>query len=277
MRKSKNFIVTILSGAKRIEKIMNGLSNDNYLVTTKYNERLIVRIANEANKSLFNRKQEYQITKLIAPYKIDVPVIYFDEESGNKVTLYQKGFYHIDTYSESDVVNVAKIIKKLHSIPVNLTYEFDPLTKLYDYLNKIDKNIFANYDELISKFNKIKDLNKKVLCHNDIVKGNLLFKGDLVNLIDYEFAALNNPLFDLASFISENNIEDERLKLTFLRAYYSEKFNDDILNQFNIYHCFEDLLWSIWAYMRYTQTSELIFYDIYKFKKNRLDKNIKLL
>ena len=44
---------------------------------------------------------------------------------------------------------------------------------------------------------------KFVLCHNDLVINNLLFKKKRLILNDYEFACLNDYLFDVASFISE--------------------------------------------------------------------------
>ena len=51
----------------------------------------------------------------------------------------------------------------------------------------------------------LKDLPKFnfVLCHNDLVINNLLFKKKSLILNDYEFACLNDYLFDVASFISE--------------------------------------------------------------------------
>jgi thiamine kinase-like enzyme len=276
MKKQENFIISILKDAKGIIKISQGLSNDNYLVTSKYNEKFVVRIANRSNQTLFNRDDEYQITKQIAPYFIDVPLVHYDKVSGDKVTLYQEGFKHLDTYQEDDVIKVAKIIKKLHSIPVNIKTIFNPIIKYQDYLSKIKDLPFEinNYHKLISLFSEYDNNSKKILCHNDIVKGNLLFNDNQVYLIDYEFAALNNPIFDLASFISENNIEDEKLQLTFLSTYFEDKLSNDIVHQFKVYHCFEDLLWSVWAYMRLLQTNDQVFQTIYSQKFARLNHNI---
>ena len=60
------------------------------------------------------------------------------------------------------------------------------------------------------------------LCHNDLLEGNFLFTKDKLYLIDFEYAGYNDYYFDIASFISENDLNYEET-ITFLKAYFSEK------------------------------------------------------
>ena len=53
----------------------------------------------------------------------------------------------------------------------------------------------------------------------------------MVVLIDLEFAGLNNPLFDLASVIGENDMTDLPLIETFLKDYYGRAYNPVILHK----------------------------------------------
>jgi predicted Ser/Thr protein kinase len=61
-----------------------------------------------------------------------------------------------------------------------------------------------------------------VLCHNDLNPGNILFDRDRVKLIDWEYAAINDRYFDLASVCVEFHLNrrDERL---FIRSYFGDR------------------------------------------------------
>lgn len=85
---------------------------------------------------------------------------------------------------------------------------------------------------------------------------------------------MNSPMFDLVSFISENDIEDKESINYFLETYYQKVINDEIMQKFMTFYCFLDLLWGMWALAKYQESSEQIYYDIYLTKINRLDKNI---
>lgn len=273
MRKQADLCQKVLKKAKYIEKIVNGLSNDNYFVITKHNEKLVVRIAKF--DPLLDRNCEHDIVKAIAPFNIDVPCIYFDKTSGDKITIFQEG-YHLDKYKKNDLKKVALLIKKFHSLKLKCTRDFESLEKLNSYYEKLTKKPFplSKYSNLISKYQNYLEKDEKILCHNDIVKGNLLFTKEKLFLIDYEYAAMNSPMFDLVSFISENDIEDKESINYFLETYYQKVINDEIMQKFMTFYCFLDLLWGMWALAKYQESSEQIYYDIYLTKINRLDKNI---
>jgi thiamine kinase-like enzyme len=45
----------------------------------------------------------------------------------------------------------------------------------------------------------VRDGRPKVLCHNDLLPANVLFDGEHGWLIDYEYAGMNEAMFDLAN------------------------------------------------------------------------------
>ncbi len=57
-----------------------------------------------------------------------------------------------------------------------------------------------------------------VLCHNDLLPANILDDGRRVWLIDWEYAGVGHPLFDLAG-VSANGQFDEPLDVALLAAY----------------------------------------------------------
>lgn len=235
-----------------------GLSNHNYLLTIN-GEKYIVRIPMEASNHLFNRANEAEVGKKCQD--LDLETIYFNTDTGIKITKFNedvKDFEESDLNDEEKVIRVAKLLKKLHTKP-KADIDFNPIDKLITYRNHIKNPIIdlSKYDLIISKVNKLEF--ETVLCHNDVVSGNVLFSDSKDYLIDYEYAANNDPLFDVMSFLSENNITDLYLRARFYDVYFDE-FTKETYSQLTLWEAFHNILWCNWAMMMYENTND----DIYK-------------
>ena len=85
--------------------------------------------------------------------------------------------------------------------------------------------------------------------------------------LDFEYAGYNDYYFDIASFISENDLNYEET-ITFLKAYFTdEECNYDKLK---VFLNFCDLLWYTWATLLYEKRNEEIYNEIAKEKLHRL-------
>lgn len=56
-------------------------------------------------------------------------------------------------------------------------------------------------------------------CHNDLLNANLLMAGDRVVIVDYEYAGMGDPFFDLGNFSINNGIS-ERAQESLLECYF---------------------------------------------------------
>ena len=99
--------------------------------------------------------------------------------------------------------------------------------------------------------------------------GNILFTKDKTYLIDYEYAANNDPLFDVMSFLSENQIEDPALRARFYAVYFDE-MNATVRRQLDIWENFQNLLWCCWAMMMWESRHESIYRAIARDKYEAL-------
>lgn len=74
---------------------------------------------------------------------------------------------------------------------------------------------------------KLHTIKKKhlVLCHRDLNPKNFIFLKD-IKLIDWEYAGFDNPYFDLASVVTEFNLNKKEEKL-FLKTYFKNPFKND--------------------------------------------------
>ena len=212
-----------------------------------------------------NEQLENAVIELLKNEALDVETIYFDPNTGIKIT---KFVNNLQEFSECTLPNkieqTASLMKQLHDLQIQTNYNFDPIAKLEFYKSKVNHCPYAfDVDELLIK---IKELDSTpILCHNDWVSGNILF-GDKNYLIDYEYAADNDPLFDVMSFITENNIDDPKQRNTFYQAYFGKLPTPDMMNKLHLWEQFHNCLWCYWALMMYEEKKENIYLEIAEMK-----------
>ena len=235
-----------------------GLTNDIYIRNYNNFKLVIRKVAKDIDEYLDNN-YEKQILDIIKPYNLDVKLLSYDLKTKTKITYYINNYYLLDNCPYKDkYIRVAKILKQLHSIKPNIEHYFDPIKLINKYYNSCQKLIY-NVDEYLYIINDIKDIyNPSCLCHNDIVNGNILFTKYKDYLIDYEFSAINDPLFDIMSFFTENNIYDQNIKEQFYKEYFNEIPPKEILDKLYKYQNFHNLLWYFWANMMYYNRNESV-------------------
>lgn len=251
-----------------LTKLDKGLTNHNYLLCVK-NEKYIVRIPQKDNSHLFNRKNEKIVHDLVRD--LDVECIYFNEENGIKITKYIDHLYEFEECPYEDKVErCALLMKKLHTLPP-VDFHFNPFQTLQNYKEHVKKPLYdlSKYEKEIEKVKTFK--NKDVLCHNDFVSGNILYGKDRDYLIDYEYGASNDPLFDVISFLSENQIFDKTLRERFYHVYF-DTLTHKTREQLYLWEMFQNVLWCYWAMMMYEARWENIYKEIAQDKYNALIK-----
>ncbi len=257
-----------------------GLSNDNYIFEidgVKYVLRVCHPIMNEIN----NRNDEYKNLLLVQDYDVDVPMIYFNTETGMKITKYVHYCYNLQNVElDSEAVKkMALTLRDFHKIDKLSENDFDPLVKLETYKSKITTQLYKIDEEelVISKTKVLYTKYPLTFCHNDLVPGNVLVGRTKTYLIDYEYAGNNIYLFDIMSFITENNIVSKDLVFLFYTAYLGYPASVDLLIDLEIMACFEDLLWFYWANMMYDLCQTDIYRDIATTKYHAYNQRLKIM
>lgn len=266
---NENKLIRKIIGDKveSVKPIHHGVSNTSYLV----NKHFVVRIKGE-KEHFYKYKNEKEILHITSNLFLSEYVTYLDKD-GNKVSEYIKGA-HTFKGNNNEIIAVAKMLKKLHTSQIKTKVKFKPLKRFYYYQSRSNGEKFQHEDAIISKVKKLYDKYPLVMCHNDVVDNNLLFTKTGSYLIDYEYAGMNIYLFDLASFLSENEIKDKRKVKLFLSTYGFAMNNMDELQDMIMYL---NLLWYYWALERYNMTKRKIFLTISKNKKRAIVDDIKAL
>jgi thiamine kinase-like enzyme len=85
-----------------------------------------------------------------------------------------------------------------------------------------------------------------VFGHNDLLAANLIDDGERLWLVDWEYAGLNSPLFDLGGLASNNELSpvlEERL----LELYFDAPATDDLRRRYHAMKCGSLLREAMWS------------------------------
>jgi thiamine kinase len=196
------------SGAIRdIEPIKHGLTNRSWLVSTDQ-DRFVVRISDQSARELqIDRNSEAAVLEVVSHAGIGPEVLRCDPERGILVTRYLGA-----TWSERDaqlaenIDRLAELLRRLHALDVPGTVRtVDLAATVHGYLRTLDeRGIHSGLtlpplrecaDQTAMQLRKG---STPCLCHNDVHHLNVV-DGESLRLIDWEYAGVGEPLFDLAS------------------------------------------------------------------------------
>ena len=246
--------------ANKYELIKEGITNINYLIHSS-NGVFVMRIP-RTNMIGIDYVNQGKILKLVK--ELNVEVIYYDDFTGIMITKY------LENISKEKVSFdvVVKHLKKLHSISCTDISDFDPFKLIKTYKSIVNDNLFKDEEKVILKAKEIYNKYPKVLSHNDVLYANFISANNTYYLIDYEYAGGNIALFDIASFLSENNIDEYLLQIEFINKYF-DNVDEKLIDDINLMFMFLDILWGYWAKAMHIKYHEEVFEIIFNEKLSR--------
>lgn len=239
-----------------------GLTNDIF-VGYIHGKKVALRIPKEEIEHLSTFDNEEHVLPLIKSLHLDVNEILFDPITRIRITEWVENAKEFKDCTDSNkIIRVARLLKKFHNAQIVTHNEFDCISLLTEYRDNIKHHLF----DLSPFYYVIEDIknisNPHYLCHNDLVSGNILFTNERDYLIDYEYAKDNDPLFDIMSFFTENNITDASSRNSFYHAYFDQPLTVQQIDELTKYERFHNLLWCTWANMMFDLINDPIYLDI---------------
>ncbi|WP_227765584.1 choline kinase family protein [Zhaonella formicivorans] len=243
----------------RIEVLPGGLTNFNFKVTID-GVTYALRIAGDGTMEYLDRPGEKHNAQIMSDLGINAPIIYYDETTGNQVCKYidDSITLHIpDMQQEKYLSKAAKVFKKYHDCGKQFKAHFDPLKEADVYRKLLIEKNFDFYEgaekmeEYLERIKKAyaKHPPKLAPCHNDPLCENWLDDNKNFYLIDWEYAGMNDPMFDLGALSLEASLtpEQERFLLT---EYYGRDITEQEYGSLVINKFLCDALWSYWAVLQ---------------------------
>lgn len=246
---------------------LSGVNNNSFKVLLK-NDAYSLRIPGEAADRSVNRSVEKYNSKKLYELGISPKDVYFDEKTGIKFSEFIYKAEPINATSakkEENMKDIAGILKRLHKSNVIFENTFDfqksvekyeelikeTSTYIYHQYNEIKKKVFNIYDE-------IKDDNIKLCpCHNDLIPENIIKSGNgKFYLVDLEYSAMNDYLWDIASLFLECAFSQDDEEL-FLRIYFKRDIDEKVREKIFKYKILQNFLWSLWGRFKEAENEDL--------------------
>ena len=242
-----------------IEILHGGITNNNYKVTID-DETYAVRLAGVGTIEYINRPAEKHNAQVMADMGISALIINYDETTGNQVCKYiedSKTLHGEDFQDENYLSMAARVFRNYHDGKIEFISDFKPLKEIDSYVHLLAEKKYEFYEgaELMEeKVAEIRELFKNnppptVPCHNDPLPVNWLDDKNNFYLIDWEYAGMNDPMFDIAALSIEAELSSEREHFL-LQQYFGGEPTEKQLGSLIINKFLCDVLWAYWSILQ---------------------------
>ena len=220
----------------------------------------VVRLPGEGTETVINRENEHISTKLACDLGIDVRLHYFGDD-GTKVMDYIPRAITMDEAGMRDEKHIqqsAEIFRRLHTcqIDTHVPFEVFDMAAVYEkFINENNVHMPEDYQDQKALVTAIKsevdsrNEIQKVPCHNDPLCENWVEGDGRMYLIDWEYAGMNDPMWDIAAASIEAcyGRREDQLLLSYYLGHEPDLSEWKHLIASKIY---VDYLWTLWAKMR---------------------------
>ena len=241
-----------------LRKIEGGLTNENYVVDRE-NISYFIRCSGHQNGLLGSSLEQEWIATSIAGAAGLAPktYLYIPEKRVMISEFLKKKEGKIDLRCQENLEAFCKGLRALHRLEETFPAEFCPFECIDTYLRnlrKIGASLPLSFLELVlPKIGSMKEVFKapiqKVPCHLDLHEGNLLDDGKSIYFVDWEYSAMGDPLFDLATTASADYFSDAEMQ-NLLQTYLEKEPSQKEWDHFYGMRILADIRWALWAYLQ---------------------------
>jgi thiamine kinase-like enzyme len=225
-----------------IESLGGGITNRNFKVDVD-GETFVLRVGGKDTELLgIDRSAEYTASCVAAKLGLGPEVVAFVEPEGCLVTRFVDG-----QVGKVDVHLVGSALRRLHDGPA-LPGRFDSFRVVDAYRALAGERGFgvpAQYErarELAYEIERRRSAAPLRPCHNDLLNANFIDDGARLWLVDWEYAGMGDPFFDLGNFAVNHELEEAEERVL-LEAYGTHDW--DALVCMRFMSDFREAMWGI--------------------------------
>jgi thiamine kinase-like enzyme len=225
-----------------IEPLGGGITNHNFRVDVG-DETFVLRIGGEDTQLLgIDRESEHAASRVAAELGLAPEVVAFLEPEGYLVTRYVDG-----VVGKVDVAQVGAALRRLHDGPP-IPSRFDSFRVVEAYRAIAEERgvaIPSRYGWAAAIAQRIQQHRRDgpvLPCHNDLLNANFIAEGDRLWIVDWEYAGMGDPFFDLGNFAVNHELDAEGERLL-LESYGSGDLEALVLMRFM--SDFREAMWGV--------------------------------
>ena len=248
---------------------MKSLTNSTWLVRNHEGQKCCLRIPGRGTEKYIQRDIEPQVIDLIKDLHVTPEARFYP--GGLKATPYMHAhrIANAEDFGPPFFGALAEKLRRMHTIrhddasplqPMYITDQILKFEKIFDGL--APRKVEPQQRHWIMEKARAFDNEPQVLCHRDLAPENILVKDHLgtdLLLIDFEYAGFTNPLWEIASFILESDM-NEKSRLEFAAAYGITSTEE--LTRLLEMEILVDYVWGMWGFI-----SHYLDYSENKFKR----------
>jgi thiamine kinase-like enzyme len=221
----------LAEGDLDLTPLSGGITNRNYLVATPTGARLVLRLAgNDTHLLGISREVEHAATVAAAGVGVGPEVVAFIRPEGYLVTRFIDGrpLPEAEMRESAHLAEAADALRRIHNGPAipGLFVPFRIVEAYRALAISRGVTIPPEYDlaEAIARRIELACLTAPVElrpCHNDLLNANFMHDGTRLRIVDWEYAGMGDPFFDLGNF-SINHELDADQDAALVHAYAGE-------------------------------------------------------
>jgi thiamine kinase-like enzyme len=198
-----------------VEPLTGGITNANFKVNLGA-EQVVVRVPGNNTEVLgIDRASEVAANRAAAAVGIAPEVVAVDEETGCIVTRFLEGrpIPMAELATEPTLGAVIAALVRVHGAG-SVETEFNHFEVIRTYHDEAQRRGVPepfDYDQVsavLARIEAVRPFRPSVLGHNDLLNANMLHDGS-IRILDWEYAGMADPFFDLANFSVNNELGSE--------------------------------------------------------------------
>ena len=194
-----------------LQLLKKGITNRTYLLNCE-NQRYVLRIPVRNGEHTVDRSREQAVYAALQGKHLADDVLCLDPHSGYRLSRYMDGARCCEAQNEDDVRRAMGLLRTIHALPLEVPHTVDLFERIdfYESLRRGQPSSYQDYERTKAHVLSLRpfiDAQEKAtrLTHIDPTAANFLLWEDAdgaeqIRLIDWEYAAMQDPHIDVAMF-----------------------------------------------------------------------------
>src|SRR6266699_1821676 len=241
-----------------VTPLVGGITNQNYRVDIG-GETFVLRIGGKGTHLLgIDRGRERTCTAIAAQMGVGAEVVHFLASASHEVliTRFIPGeAISPETAARPEMLKrIVDAVCRYHAGP-DFPGVFSPFATVRSYHKlALEHNVSfpGTLPRVFSLMARIEEaigpLQQPKPCHNDLLASNFIDDGHTIWILDWEYAAMGDPFFDLGNFAVNQSLDEEQCELL-LRCYSGEVRLADVAH-LHLMRLGSDLRESFWGFLQ---------------------------
>jgi len=240
----------------RLSSLYGGITNNNFRADVG-GESFVLRVNGRGAEALgIDRAREGRCARIVAELGVGPQVVACQPRDGLLVTRFLDGLTLSPAAASqpTQLRRVAAAIKRYHGGP-RFPGAFSPfaVVRRYHAAAQRKKARFpTTMPEAMLRFRRIEQAmgarRELKPCHNDLLASNFIDAGGDIRIVDWEYAAMGDPFFDLGNFAANQGLSADRFRL--LLKEYSGQARTEDWARLNLCRLASDMREAFWGFLQ---------------------------